>query len=219
MKKTIILLLILLIVNNLYAQKQKCPCTNYSSDKNNYLAVIQKTIIGANKIKSKENVLSVGVGDGWREFEYSLTFDSVNFFLEDIDTTCLTKEQLAIDKAKYSAIRGKDITCNFSTVKGTEKTIEYSDTAFDRVLIIHAWHEMTYYHEMVKECCRVLKSGGSLSIAEWVIEGKYKKGCPHATHVYLTEPLFIKEIESCGFKFQKDFSISDNYKVFNFIKN
>jgi ubiquinone/menaquinone biosynthesis C-methylase UbiE len=219
MKNFVIILLIILAACNRNLTNKKCDCINYSK-MDTTLAKVQNTIINANQFKANENVLSVGAGNGWREFEYALVFDSVNFFLEDINLYCLSQQNLDVSIAKYAQIKGTKLSCNFIPVKGTEKTIENTDNAFDRVLVSFAWHEMTYYHEMMKECNRVLKNNGMLCVSEFWKNGTI--GCPFVSHKRLTESEFIEEIESCGFKntgvLNADETIESSYKVFSFIK-
>ena len=44
--------------------------------------------------KKNDTVISIGVGSGWREFMYSIFTDSITFYLEDIDTSCVTCKKI-----------------------------------------------------------------------------------------------------------------------------
>jgi SAM-dependent methyltransferase len=151
--------------------------------------------------KKRDTVVSIGVGSGSQEFLFSVFTDSITFYLEDIDTSCITREKI---KNKYlphySGIRGSNITNNFITASGTDTTIDIMNNTADKVLIINVYHHFSNDIAMVNECKRILKPNGKLIIHEAVMKrNRYSfKFCDYGGH-YKSEKNFVNNIVNIGF--------------------
>jgi SAM-dependent methyltransferase len=152
-------------------------------------------------IENRDSVLSIGAGSGYREFVYAFYVDSVTFLLEDIDTTCVSTNKIRnVYLPHYSTLKGSPFTCSFWPVYGTDTTINLGNSLVGKVLIYNVYHHFTNDMDMMLECLRVLKSGGSLIIGEHVLKRNRKsyKFCDFGGY-YKTEENFVSDIEILGF--------------------
>jgi SAM-dependent methyltransferase len=152
-------------------------------------------------IENRDSVLSIGAGSGYREFVYAFYVDSVTFLLEDIDTTCVSTNKIRnVYLPHYSTLKGSPFTCSFWPVYGTDTTINLGNSLVGKVLIYNVYHHFTNDMDMMLECLRVLKSGGSLIIGEHVLKRNRKsyKFCDFGGY-YKTEENFVSDIERLGF--------------------
>lgn len=151
-------------------------------------------------LRKYDTVVSIGVGSGWREFMLSVFADSITFYLEDIDTTCITHDKINNKYLPYySKFREKPITNCFIPILGSDSTIDIKSSVANTILIINVYHHFSNDLAMINECKRILKKGGKLFIDEHVLRrNKYSfKFCDYGGY-YKSENNFVKDIEKLG---------------------
>lgn len=171
-------------------------------------------------VEDYDSILSIGAGSGCREFLISLTTDNIKFYLEDLDTTCISKGKIdSIYLPHYSHIRGKPITNTFITVSGTDTSINLSCNSVNKVLIYNAYHHFTNDIAIVNECNRLLTKDGELIICEHVLSRNRKsyKFCDYGGY-YKTEENFIKDIDDTGFLCKRVIRNGKYWRIFIFSK-
>ncbi len=150
---------------------------------------------------SGDTIVSIGVGSGVREFMFSVFSDSLTFYLEDLDTACITRKKIQEDYIPhYSAMRGSLITNTFIPAMGTDTSVNIESSVADMILIINVYHHFVKDMAMVKECYRILKPHGRLFIHDAVMK-KEKisfRFCDWGGF-YKSEKSFVEDIESVGF--------------------
>jgi SAM-dependent methyltransferase len=172
-------------------------------------------------IKDFDTILSIGAGSGGREFLISLYSDNVLFYLQDIDTSCISQQRIfQIYYPHYSKLRGKPITNRFITVQGNDTSTCMLNMLVDKVLIYNVYHHFTDDIAMVNECSRVLRKNGKLIICEHVMNRNKKsyKFCDYGGY-YKTEENFINDIENAGFKCEVVIPNGKYWRLFIFKKN
>jgi len=180
--------------------------------KNTYLKIID--------FKNKDTVVSIGVGSGSQEFLFSIFTDSITFYMEDIDTSCITCEKIKNKYLPYySVIRGSNITNSFIPASGTDTTINVKNNVADKVLIFNVYHHFSNDIAMVKECKRILKPKGKIFIDEAVMNSnKFSyKFCDYGGH-YKSENNFVKDIVDIGFKCDTIYRDGKYSRIFVFSK-
>ncbi|MBN2779081.1 MAG: methyltransferase domain-containing protein [Bacteroidales bacterium] len=175
-------------------------CKLYSSKDSTSIKYFEK-LVGLCDINTNDSILSIGAGSGGREFLLSLFTDSILFYLQDIDTLCISK--MRIDSTyypHYSKLRGQQITNTFRTISGTKNSVFLPANKVNKVFIYNVYHHFSDDIAMVKECNRVLTEGGKLIIAEHVLKRNKKsyKFCDYGGY-YKNESNFVSDIENCNF--------------------
>lgn len=171
-------------------------------------------------INENDSALSIGAGSGCREFVLSMFTDYVTFYLEDIDTSCITtKRTIEIYLPHYESLRGKPITNKFITTGGTERTLNIGNSKVNKVIIFNVYHHFTDDMAVMSECYRVLVSGGQMIISEHVLKRNRKsyKFCDYGG-TYKSEENFIRDVEAAGFRLDTVIRIGKYYRDFFFSK-
>lgn len=112
--------------------------------------------------KKGDVVADIGAREGKYEGIFSLLFDSIHFYLEDIDTKFLNEKTLNKVIKHYAKLKGSVLTNTFELCLGTEKSTNLPDGIFDKVIIISTFHEFTYVHEMIEDIEKKLKPNGKV---------------------------------------------------------
>jgi tetratricopeptide (TPR) repeat protein len=125
-----------------------------------------ESLISDFELKSGEVIADVGAASGWVEGAISVLMDSMDFYVEDIDTMYANPSELGKVVNYYSNVRGSPQTNTFHFVKGTIKTTELPDTIFDKIILFNSFHEFKYVHEMIADISMKIKPGGKLMVSE-----------------------------------------------------
>jgi ubiquinone/menaquinone biosynthesis C-methylase UbiE len=161
---------------------------------------IISAILQAAEFKNGDNIADVGAGDGLLDAALSIYTDSLNFYLEDIDSTAYLPAKFKRSIQFYTSVRGRSISNNFINCLGTEKSTNLKTGFIDKVIIIDTYHHFTYPDEMIQDISRIMKTGGELIIYEVIAR---KSGDIHTvcnTRVYLKKEL-TSQVEHYGFSF------------------
>jgi ubiquinone/menaquinone biosynthesis C-methylase UbiE len=115
---------------------------------------------------SKGNVVAeVGAGSGKNIGGLSLLTDSITFYVQDIDATCLNEKnfgKVIRNCEKYK----RPLTCVFKLCIGTEKSTLLPDSAFDKIFLSASFHEFKFMDDMIADIAKKLKPHGKLYILE-----------------------------------------------------
>ena len=134
------------------------------------------------------------------EAAYAATTDSIQFYLEDIDSTDFNPQQASFAWSYYDSLRKRPLTSTYHLVLGNEKETNLPDKLFDKILIINSFHEFSYQTEMLKDIADKLKPGGILYIDETLARksGELHGGCHKK--IYLNDEL-IEILKDNGFEY------------------
>lgn len=113
-----------------------------------------------------EIVASIGAQCCNWEAAYAATTDSLQFFLEDIDSNFFNQRQASFAWKYYGDLRKKRLSSSFKLILGDEKRTHLPDGVFDKIVIINSFHEFSYQKEMLQDISSKLKPGGILFIDE-----------------------------------------------------
>ena len=139
------------------------------------------------EFESGQVVASIGAQCGHWEAAYASTTDSVQFYLEDIDTAFFNQRQIGFAWHYYDSLRGRPMTSTYSLITGTEESTLLPENTFDKIIIINSFHEFTQQEEMLADIKTKLKANGILYIDETVP----KK--PGQLHGVCKKPMFTSE--------------------------
>ena len=189
-----------LLLNGAIAQKMPRPykCGFYDRDTIQLRKTFETNLIYWD-VQKGETVASIGAQNGNLEVRLAAFIDSVDWTLQDIDSSCFNK--IEFDKAfnYYEKLSAKKITGTFNLVLGTEINTNLKANNYDRVLLISVYHELKKKQPMLQEIYKILKLDGKLVIMEKMgkRKGKKRKDCNH-TMPY--EPNFLRELNEQQFE-------------------
>jgi ubiquinone/menaquinone biosynthesis C-methylase UbiE len=140
-------------------------------------------------------IADIGAGKGDYEGAFSLLFDSLVFYIEDIDQKVLNERILSKTIRHYNKIRTTPQTNRFELCIGDEKSTHLPDMFFDHIIMMSSFHEFTYIDEMIEDFRKKLRQGGKVYILD---SPCYAKG-----HKNYTCDEVIKSMEKHGFRLLK----------------
>jgi SAM-dependent methyltransferase len=117
---------------------------------------------------SGQVIASIGAQCGHWEAAYAAATDSIQFYLEDIDTAFFNKRQIGFAWHYYDSLRAKPMTSTYSLITGTEESTRLPENTFDKIIIINSFHEFSLVDDMLADIKTKLRSGGILYIDEAV---------------------------------------------------
>ena len=147
-----------------------------------------------------DTIASIGAGWGRWEVAFGSMLDSLVFYLEDIDTLKLNKEELQFNKDYYTLLKGSTILSTYFIQIGNENSTLLPKGIFDKVIVINAFHEFSDKDLMIRDIHGILASDGRLILNEFDAfkSGDIPMGCSKRI---FTEKEVIEMITTIGFKF------------------
>jgi len=153
------------------------------------------------KIKKGEIIADIGAGNGHLEAMLSMFYDSLTFFIQDIDTVICN--QKAIDKvvADYQGINNKPFTNKFIAVYGADNETNLPDDTFDKILILWAYQYFKNPQAIMTDLRLKLKTDGFMYIINPNIDNESSKLLT-SEHGWNASPIEkeISDIIECGFE-------------------
>lgn len=148
--------------------------------------------------KAKDRVASIGAGGGSKEIVYSMMADSLVFYLQDIDSTCLTESKLGSNSKYLYNVSGRTRTAELIPAIGTEQDANLPD-ALDKVIMENTFHELRYPEKTLLEIRKSLKADGLLFIQDIIAKkpGQKHRGCKKRLY---TEEELVTLLYEFGFQ-------------------
>ncbi len=159
----------------------------------------------------RQFVASIGAQCGHWEAAYAASTDSLNFYLEDIDSSFFNQRQVGFAWHYYDSLRGRPTTSTYTMITGTEESTLLPENTFDKIIIINSFHEFTRVDEMLADIKTKLKAGGILYIDEHVPkkQGQLNAGCKH---LMLTSEEVISTLTKNGYVYVNGLELQFNRK-------
>lgn len=180
------------------AQRKDNPCIHeyllQEKDRDETLKLYQTLY----DFRDGDRLASIGAGSGSKEAIYSMMADSLLFYLQDIDSTCLTPTRIKSTIDLLYGAAGKTSTATFKTVIGTEKETNLPSDLFDKMIMENTFHELTYPKSLLQSIHANLKKDGFLYIQDLIARkpGEKHRGCKKTLY---TEEALIQLLGKTGF--------------------
>jgi len=147
-----------------------------------------------------DTIASIGAGWGRWEVAYGTLIDSLVFYLEDIDEEKLNEQELRFNLDYYSKLKGSPVNSQFFIRIGDETSTHLPANAFNKVLVINAFHEFSDKEGMIENIYQILKNNGYLLLNEFAAfeSGDKHLGCGNTIY---TEEEIVNFFTEQGFKF------------------
>ena len=150
--------------------------------------------------KAGDVIASVGASNGFRAGMLSVLTDSLTFYLEDIDESCLNEEEVKRVWKWYGKVRGTPLTNRYKIVIGTETETRLPDHTFDKIVVSAAFHHFSDQKAMLDDLKKKLKKEGKLYIIENVVKNSGEVRKKTCRHPLLSEADLRKVFEDNGFE-------------------
>jgi SAM-dependent methyltransferase len=161
--------------------------------------------------KRGEIIADVGAGNGYLEGMLSLFYDSLTFYIQDIDTSICN--QRSVDKVVdfYKSLNRRPFTCKFYVVNGSDVESNLPNETFDKILILYTYQYFKDPKIFMTDLKQKLKPDGRLYIVNPDVDHEASDSL-RAANGWNASPVAeeINEILQCGFEL---ISISRNYKI------
>jgi SAM-dependent methyltransferase len=155
--------------------------------------------------KKGEIIADIGAGNGYLEGMLSLFFDSLTFYIQDIDTSICNRSAVNRVVDFYKNLKKKPFTNKFIAVNGTDSTSNLPDSICDKILMLYTYQYIKNPKAFILDLKRKLKDDGLF----YVINPQYGdyEGLDYQrkTYGWNASPLEteISDIISCGFELTK----------------
>ncbi|HTH56819.1 MAG TPA: methyltransferase domain-containing protein [Cyclobacteriaceae bacterium] len=180
-----------------------------------------EVILRAADFQKHDVVADVGSGEGWLDAGLGVYVDSVQFYLEDIDSSLMKSKKLTEALTAYVSLKGKPISSVYRRAVGTEKSTGLPENTFDKVLLIDSFHHFTFTEEMLADLFRILKVGGKLVVYDPVARKTGEKYRLCKKKIY-TEKEITTAFANAGFRsgpiFKTVNSVGSRVRAFTFIR-
>ena len=188
-----------LSTSQLVGQPIKNPCLYQSLTRKATREALQARYQTLYDFQPKQKIASVGAGGANKEILYSMLADSLVFYLQDVDSTCLSKTALPITIQQHYEATSQVCDDTFISVIGTETDTKLPERFFDKVLIENTLHELTKPDDILQSIRNSLKPNGFLFIEDFIANkpGQRHRGCGKLLYI---QPALIDLLDKSGFR-------------------
>lgn len=150
------------------------------------------TLIQNMNIQKADVVADIGAGSGYHVFKIAPLAVNGQVYAVDIQKEMLVEIER---KKKFNSVN------NIQTVQGNEKNIKLIKNSIDKVLMVDVYHEFSFPMEMLESIKNSMKPEGKLFLIEYRGEDD---SVPIKKLHKMTEKQAVRELESVGFKLEKN---------------
>jgi ubiquinone/menaquinone biosynthesis C-methylase UbiE len=198
-----------MIVSNALCAQHKCGNDYFNSHKR--LEKLKPTF-DALAFQAGDTIASIGTSNGWFEAALSAYYNDLTFYIEDIDSFCLNRQNLDNQLNLYSSMKASQITNKFFLVHGTDSSTNLPKNKFKKILLNDVFHHFTSKKRMLQELFAIALPSGELLVIEPI-------GTPtNKCNYYRTPEKLIAEFKSGGFAFMNKQEIMSGTFLFRFKK-
>ena len=155
--------------------------------------------------KKGDIIADIGAGNGYLEGMLSLFFDSLTFYIQDIDTSICN--QLAVNKVVdfYKSLMKKPFTNKFIVVNGTDSTSNLPDSICDKILMLNTYQYIKKPKALILDIKKKLKHDGLFYVVNPQYGDYDDLDFQRKEYGWNASPLEteISDIISCGFELTK----------------
>jgi SAM-dependent methyltransferase len=105
-------------------------------------------------------IADIGAGNGYLEGMLSLFFDSLTFYIQDIDTSICNQSEVNRVADFYKNIKKEPFNNKFIAVNGTDSTTNLPDNIFDKILMINTYQYIKKPKAFILDVNKKLKNDG-----------------------------------------------------------
>ena len=148
-----------------------------------------------------ETVADVGAGNGYIEAMLSIFYDSLTFYIQDIDSAVCNQKAINEVVAFYQNVKGQPILNKFITVIGSDNETNLPNDTFDKILMLWTYQYFKNPIAIMTDLRLKLKDDGILYIINPNLD--YESSIQLTSkHGWNASPIEkeISDILGCGFE-------------------
>jgi len=155
--------------------------------------------------KNGQIIADIGAGNGYLEGMLSLFFDSLTFFIQDIDTTICNQSAVSRVADFYKNLKKGPFNNKFIAVNGTDSTTNLPDSIFDKIFMINTYQYIKKPKAFILDVKKKLKNDGTFIVINPQYGDYDDLDRQRKEYGWNASPLEVEmsEIISCGFELIK----------------
>lgn len=126
----------------------------------------QKDLLDFVEIKKGNVIADIGAGNGYYTAAFSLLFDSVTFYAEDISSKTLREKRFKKYVSRFARLKGSAPTNTFHVSIGNYTATNLPTGIFDKIFMMASFHEFSNMDIMLNDINSKLKKDGKIYIME-----------------------------------------------------
>jgi SAM-dependent methyltransferase len=149
-----------------------------------------------------EIIADIGAGNGYLEGMLSLYFDSLTFYIQDIDTSICNQSAVGRVAGFYRNLKGEPFNNKFIAVNGTDSTCNLPDTVCDKILMLNTYQYIKKPKAFILDVRKKLKNDGLFYVVNPQYGDYDNLEFQRKEYGWNASPLEteISDIISCGFE-------------------
>ncbi|WP_299462396.1 class I SAM-dependent methyltransferase [uncultured Microscilla sp.] len=174
-------------------------------------------------LKPGTTFADIGASGGAYSVMISTLTKGVTYYIQDVDTICLNRQELDKVLAYYSQQSGVTLpkqNTYYLTIGGFRQT-NLPNQTFDVIYTNATFHAFRYKKEMISDIYQKLKPGGYLFIRDGLATSDTPQNCPdkNCNAPFVQEKELIDIVQSCHFRWVEKNKNFSGYPIFKFQKN
>lgn len=126
-------------------------------------------------LKPGEVVADVGGSNGYRMAMFAVLYDSLTFYIQDIDSLCLNQREWSAVRQYHEGLKGRSLGCDFHLVLGDAHSSHLPEAAIDKLLVTASYHHFSDPEGMLADLRTKLRPGGRIYLIENVVRKAGKR--------------------------------------------
>ena len=157
------------------------------------------------KFKKGEIIADIGAGNGYIEAMLSIYYDSLTFYIQDIDTTVCNQKTVDEVVKFYEEVNGKPFTNKFIVVNGTDTETNLPDSTFDKILMLSTYQYLKEPKKFILDVREKLKDDGLFYVINPQSDDYEYLNTIRQKYGWNASPLEqeISDIIDCGFELKR----------------
>jgi len=157
------------------------------------------------KFKKGDIIADIGAGNGYIEAMLSIFYDSLTFYIQDIDTSVCNQRTIDEVVDFYQKVRGAPFTNTFIVVNGTDTETNLPDSTFHKILMLRTYQYLKEPMKFILDVRKKLKDDGLFYVINSQSEDYEYLNKIRQKHGWNASPLEkeISDIIDCGFELKR----------------
>lgn len=157
------------------------------------------------KFKNGEIIADIGAGNGYIEAMLSIYYDSLTFYIQDIDTTVCNQKTVDEVVKFYEEVNGKPFTNKFIVVNGIDTETNLPDSTFDKILMLSTYQYLKEPKKFILDVREKLKDNGMFYVINPQSDDYEYLNTIRQKYGWNASPLEqqISDIIDCGFELKR----------------
>ena len=132
----------------------------FLTDKEEIRQLLKEKCIDTIIFSKGEVVADIGAGNGYIEAMLSIFYDSITFYIQDIDTSVCNQKVIDDVVRFYEQVNGVPFTNTFIVANGTDSTTNLPDNTFDKIFMFYTFQYIKKPRAFILDVKKKIKHNG-----------------------------------------------------------